>query len=97
MTSSPTTTAATAPDPVRLREAPGYDERLDGVVAKICAGHRLEVDDGRLLYETSDIWPLGALADLVRRRSHGDVAYYNVNRHINYTNLCALSCSFCGF
>jgi aminodeoxyfutalosine synthase len=35
------------------------------------------------------------LADVVRRRLHGDLAYYNVNRHFNYSNVCALSCKFC--
>ena len=60
-------------------------------------GERLSLDDGRLLYATPDVHGVGALADLVRRRLHGDVAYYNVNRHINYTNVCALSCSFCAF
>jgi aminodeoxyfutalosine synthase len=40
---------------------------------------------------------VGRLADAVRRRRHGDVAYYNVNRHLNYTNVCALSCHFCDF
>jgi aminodeoxyfutalosine synthase len=37
------------------------------------------------------------LADLVRRRLHGDVAYFNINRHLNYSNVCALSCRFCSF
>jgi aminodeoxyfutalosine synthase len=55
------------------------------------------VDDGLLLYETPDIWSVCGLADLVRRRMHGDVAYYNVNRHLNYSNICALSCAFCSF
>jgi len=66
-------------------------------VRKVIAGDRLGAEDGELLYETPDIWTLGALADLVRRRMHGDVAYYNVNRHINYSNVCALSCRFCAF
>jgi aminodeoxyfutalosine synthase len=50
-----------------------------------------------VLYETPDIWTVGSLADLARRRRHGDVAYYNVNRHLNYSNVCALSCRFCSF
>src|SRR5690606_30157410 len=37
------------------------------------------------------------LADAVRRRMHGRRAYYNINRHINYSNVCALSCKFCAF
>ena len=50
-----------------------------------------------LLYETGDIWTVCSLADMVRRRMHGDIAYYNVNRHLNYSNICALSCKFCAF
>jgi aminodeoxyfutalosine synthase len=50
-----------------------------------------------VLYGTTDIWGVIALADLVRRRMHGDVAYYNINKHLNYSNVCALSCKFCEF
>src|SRR5690606_27034111 len=53
--------------------------------------------DGELLYTTSDIWTVCELADTVRRRLHADIAYYNINRHFNYTNVCALSCKFCEF
>ncbi|MFG0306580.1 MAG: radical SAM protein [Phycisphaerales bacterium JB040] len=50
-----------------------------------------------MLYTTDDLWTVLELADLVRRRLHGDVAYYNINRHFNYSNVCALSCKFCEF
>src|SRR5206468_7034194 len=40
---------------------------------------------------------IGRLANFVRERLHGDKTYYNRNRHINYTNVCALSCKFCSF
>jgi aminodeoxyfutalosine synthase len=73
------------------------DARLDAIRRRIEAGQRLTLDDGRVLYETPDIWSLCELADTVRRRLHGDVAYYNVNRHLNYSNICALSCTFCEF
>ncbi len=76
---------------------PGSDPRLDAVVRKVTDGRRLSLDDGLLLAETRDQWTVGALADLVRRRLHGDAAYYNINRHLNYSNVCALSCSFCSF
>jgi aminodeoxyfutalosine synthase len=77
--------------------APGFDPRLACIVEKVRAGERLSHNDGRVLYETPDVWTVGGLADLVRRRLHGDVAYYNINRHVNYSNVCALSCSFCAF
>jgi aminodeoxyfutalosine synthase len=76
---------------------PGADARLRAISRKVANGRRLSVDDGLLLYETPDIWSVCALADLVRRRLHGDVAYYNINRHVNYSNVCALSCTFCSF
>lgn len=76
---------------------PGADPRLADIVRKVDAGERLTAADGLLLYETSDIWTVCELADRVRRRMHGDIAYYNVNRHLNYSNLCALSCKFCAF
>lgn len=73
------------------------DPQLVPIIEKVIAGSRLSIDDGVALYDTSDIWTVCALADLVRRRMHGDVAYYNINRHINYSNVCALSCTFCAF
>jgi aminodeoxyfutalosine synthase len=76
---------------------PGADARLRAISRKVANGRRLSVDDGLLLYETPDIWSVCALADLVRRRLHGDVAFYNINRHVNYSNVCALSCTFCSF
>jgi len=76
---------------------PGHDPRLDAIERKVRDGVRLSEADGLALYETRDVHRVLAMADLVRRRLHGDVALYNVNRHINYTNICALSCKFCAF
>jgi 2-iminoacetate synthase ThiH len=73
------------------------DERLDPIRAKVELGERLTLDDGEVLFTTPDIWSVCAMADGVRRRLHGDVAYYNINRHLNYSNVCALSCKFCEF
>ena len=73
------------------------DARLAGIADKVDAGQRLSMDDGRALYSTPDVWGVCALADRVRRRLHGDAAHYNINRHFNYSNVCALSCAFCEF
>ncbi len=70
---------------------------IAGMRDRALAGERLSVEDGLALFESPDIWSICALADEVRRRLHGDIAYYNVNRHLNYSNVCALSCSFCAF
>lgn len=70
---------------------------LTDIEAKIEAGERLNADDGLALLRSTDVLKIGQLADRVRRRMHGDAAYYNVNRHFNYSNICALSCKFCDF
>jgi aminodeoxyfutalosine synthase len=88
------TTTLTKPAPAPL---PGLDLRLDPVRAKVERGERLTLDEGELLYSTPDIWTVLEMADSVRRRLHGNVAYYNINRHLNYSNVCALSCKFCDF
>ncbi len=76
---------------------PKTDPRLDDVRRRLSAGQRLSLDHGRLLFETPDIHTVIELADAVRRRLHGDATYYNINRHFNYSNVCALSCKFCDF
>jgi aminodeoxyfutalosine synthase len=73
------------------------DPALVPVRAKILAGQRLSLTDGLALYRTRDIFTLGELANLVRERRHGRTAYYNINRHINYSNYCVLRCKFCSF
>ncbi len=93
------TTLATqsGPETETARSSTRRDPRLDPIRAKVERGERLSLDDGDLLFTTRDIWTVCELADLVRRRLHGDVAYYNINRHLNYSNVCALSCKFCEF
>jgi aminodeoxyfutalosine synthase len=70
---------------------------LSDIEQKVANGERLSEADGARLFASRDVWSIGRMADTVRRRMHGDVAYYNVNRHFNYSNLCALSCKFCDF
>jgi aminodeoxyfutalosine synthase len=79
------------------RAAACRDPRLDTIRRRVERGERLSLDDGMVLYETGDVWSVIELADMVRRRLHGRVAYYNINRHLNYSNVCALSCKFCEF
>ncbi|MAY74737.1 MAG: aminofutalosine synthase MqnE [Phycisphaerae bacterium] len=79
------------------RPLPTSDRRLYSIRDKVEAGERLSLEDGMTLYETPDIWGVMELAQLVRDRLHPGVAYYNVNRHLNYSNICALSCKFCEF
>ncbi len=70
---------------------------VDRVRAKLDADEPLSAVDGLWLYNTCDIHTLGELANAVRERLHGRSAFYNINRHINYTNYCVLRCKFCSF
>ncbi len=69
----------------------------NGIREKVEAGERLSYDDGVSLYRSSDLLALGYLANIVRERMHGDVTYFNVNRHINPTDVCVASCRLCAF
>ena len=73
------------------------DIRLDPIAAKVFARERLTFDDAVALYRSPDILAIGWLANLVRERLHGNVAYFNVNRHINPTNVCVAACRLCAF
>ena len=64
---------------------------------KVLAGQRLSFDDGVFLDEQADLFTLGELANLVRERKNGNFAYYNVNTHLNATNVCVYRCTFCAF
>jgi len=73
------------------------DGSLDDIREKVRTGRRLSLSDGERLFATRDIWSVLQMANDVRTRLHANVAYYNVNRHLNYSNVCALSCRFCEF
>lgn len=73
------------------------DVALLPIMEKVERGERLSFDDGLALYRSGDILAVGWMANLVRERLHGDLAYFNVNRHINPTNVCVASCRLCAF
>src|ERR1700733_12133904 len=73
------------------------DARLQLIAEKMLSGERLSFDDGTVLYRSGDILAVGWLANHVRERLHGNVAYFNVNRHINPTNVCVAACRLCAF
>ncbi|MBU1024283.1 aminofutalosine synthase MqnE [bacterium] len=70
---------------------------LKNIEHKINSGERLTRDDGIALYNCRDIIEIGRLANIVRQKKHGDIAYYTVNSHINHTNICVNNCRFCAF
>ncbi|MEZ6142143.1 MAG: aminofutalosine synthase MqnE [Zavarzinella sp.] len=64
---------------------------------KVLAAERLTFDEGVWLDENADLHYLGELANVVRERKNGNRTYYNVNEHLNPTNVCVYRCTFCAF
>jgi aminodeoxyfutalosine synthase len=73
------------------------DPKLQPIREKVLAGERLTFDDGLVMEASADLMTLGELANLVKERKHGKNAYYNVNVHLNPTNVCVYRCVFCAF
>src|SRR5688500_1998246 len=73
------------------------DKDLEPLWKKVQGGERLGFEDGLAMYASPDLLGLGRMADHVRRKRHGDRATFVVNRQINPTNICVLSCKFCEF
>ncbi len=73
------------------------DPALDPIWEKVQAEERLSREDGLTLFKTPDLLGVGHMADRVKTRREGDRVYFVINRHITPTNVCVLSCSFCGF
>jgi len=73
------------------------DSRLHPIREKVLARERLSPEDALTLYRTGDILAVGWMANHVRERLHGNNTYFNVNRHINPTNVCVAACRLCAF
>lgn len=75
------------------------DPRLVPLAAKVEAGERLSIDDGLMLFETSDLLGVGSMANAANRRLNSDRVLFSANQHINPTNVCILrkTCTFCSF
>ncbi len=74
-----------------------HDPRLLAIRSKVEGGQRLTPEEGLTLYRTPDLLGVGWMANLVRERLHGNTTYFNVNRHINPTDVCVASCKLCAF
>ncbi|HMV68521.1 MAG TPA: aminofutalosine synthase MqnE [Myxococcota bacterium] len=92
MNATPTPPGA-SPLLARAARQAGLDEILDKVLARV----RLDREDGERLFAARDASAVGALANLVRERLHGDRTWFNRNQHINATNVCEATCMFCSF
>jgi len=70
---------------------------LRDIYDKVAEGQRISEEEALRLFESKDLNAVGAIADFARQRKVGDRASYIVNRYINYSNYCILSCQFCAF
>lgn len=73
------------------------DQQLAPIWEKVQAGERLSLEDGVAMFATPDLISLGKMAHAVQRARSGDAVYFVVNRQVNPTNICVLSCKFCDF
>jgi aminodeoxyfutalosine synthase len=71
--------------------------KLRDLYDKVVAGERISEEDALRLFESKDLNAVGAIADFVRQRKVGNRASYIINRYVNYSNYCILSCQFCAF
>ena len=70
---------------------------IKDIYEKVENNVRITDEDALRLYNTNDLYTLGAMANLSREKKNGNRTYYNINRHIDYTNVCATTCKFCAF
>src|SRR5262249_13475959 len=72
-------------------------EKLNEIETRVIVSEGLSLADGVVLYATDDLPALCKLAVILPRQHHGRTTYFNVNRHLNPTNICYADCKFCGF
>lgn len=84
-------------NPIETVIASEKDEALRAIGEKIVSQQRITPKDGLLLFERGSLSFVGALANYVRERLHGDVTYFNRNFHIEPTNVCVFACKFCSY
>ncbi|HWF20212.1 MAG TPA: aminofutalosine synthase MqnE, partial [Verrucomicrobiae bacterium] len=70
---------------------------LRDIYEKVVAGERISDEDALRLFESKDLNAIGAIADFARQKKVGNRASYILNRYLNYSNYCILSCQFCSF
>ena len=73
------------------------DKNLLSILDKVANEKRLSFEDGLTIMATPDLHSVGMMADYVKRKMNGDKVYFVVNRHVNPSNICAISCKFCAF
>lgn len=74
-----------------------YSAKLKKIAEKIFSGERISVEDGVTLFKEGEVGFVGALANYIREKKHGDYTYFNRNFHIEPTNICVFDCKFCSY
>jgi len=73
------------------------DSRLHAIATRVMAGERLDEQDGLVLFDTPDLLSVARMANHVREKLNGDRTHFTVNRYVNHTNVCVVSCKLCAF
>lgn len=76
---------------------PGLEPELKAIAQKVQAAERITPQEGELLFERAGLAYLGALANYIREKKHGDRTYFNRNFHLEPTNVCLYTCTFCSY
>ena len=74
-----------------------WPDELQSIVTKLANGSSLNREDGHVLFNSKDLDSIGSIANIIKQSRFGDRAFFNVNVHINQTNICTLACKFCAF
>ena len=76
---------------------PGLEPELKTIAQKVQSGDRITSEEGTILFERGSLSYLGALANNIREKKHGDKTYFNRNFHLEPTNVCLYTCTFCSY
>ena len=80
-----------------LLKDPNLDENLKAIANKVYNGTRISEQDGMFLFENASLSYVGTLANYIREKKHGDKTYFNRNFHLEPTNVCLYTCTFCSY
>lgn len=80
-----------------LKSDASLSDQLRSIITKVEASERISDDDALYLYENANLSVLGLLANHIREQKHGDITYFNRNFHVEPTNVCVYTCTFCSY
>lgn len=80
-----------------VQDYPNLDETSQAILQKVLNEKRINNEDALFLFEKADLAFIGSLANFIREKKHGDATYFNRNFHIEPTNVCIYTCTFCSY